>query len=141
MKYKTQQKRVLYTESGTFSSGVPNGRLLSNLGLSVGRSDCGVVVVGAEFSLSSSSSTFVELAAFDPITNSSKMVGGKRASIPGRLALSISTAESSQLKSMSSRSDSSYHLGSLSCAPTLEITSSFISNVPCWLGAMGTRGK
>ena len=30
---------------------------------------------------------------------------------------------------------------SVSCAPTLESTSSLTSNVPCWLGAMGTRGK
>ena len=41
---------------------------------------------------------------------------------------------------MSSKSDSSYPLASVSCAPTLESTS-LISNVPCWLGVMGTGGK
>ena len=41
--------------------------LFSNLEGSVGRSDSGVVVVGAEFSLSSSSSTNLGLAAVDPI--------------------------------------------------------------------------
>ena len=48
---------------------------------------------------------------------------------------------SSQLSSMSSRSDSSYPLVSVSYAPTLESTFSLISNVPCWLGVMGTRGQ
>ena len=52
--------------SGIFSSRVPNGRLLSNLGGTVGRSDSDVDVVGAEFSLSSSSSTFIGLAAVEP---------------------------------------------------------------------------
>ena len=56
----------MYTESGTFSSRVPNEQLLSSLGGSVGRSHSGVDVVGAEFSLSSSSSTFIGLAAVDP---------------------------------------------------------------------------
>ena len=61
------QVRVLYTESGTFSGRIPNGRLLSILGSSVGRSDSGVlVVVVAEFSLSSSSSTINGLVAVDP---------------------------------------------------------------------------
>ena len=56
-------------ESGTFSSRVPNGRLLKNLRGSVGRSDSGVVVVvvvGAEFSLSCSLSTTIGLATVDP---------------------------------------------------------------------------
>ena len=66
IQYKIQRNRVLYTESGTFSSRVRNGRLLSNLGGSVERSDSGVVVVGAKFSLSSSSSTIIGLAAVDP---------------------------------------------------------------------------
>ena len=52
--------------SGTFSTRVPNGQLLSNLGGSVGRSDSGVDVVGAQLSLSSSSSTIIGLAAVDP---------------------------------------------------------------------------
>ena len=55
--------------------------------------------------------------------------------------MSISTAGSSQLNSISSRSDSSYPLVSVSRAPLLESTSSLISNVPRWLGVMGTRGK
>ena len=38
-------KQSLYTESGTVCSLVPIGRLVSNLGGSVGRSDSGVVVV------------------------------------------------------------------------------------------------
>ena len=63
------EKKILYTESGIFSSRVRNGRLLSNLGLPVRRSDSVVVVVfvGADFSLSSLLSTIFELAAIDPI--------------------------------------------------------------------------
>ena len=41
---------------------------------------------------------------------------------------------------MSSRSDTSYPLVSVSCATTLQSTS-LISIVPCWLGVMGTRGN
>ena len=60
----TKQNPV-YRESGTLSSRVPNGRLLSNLGVPVGRSNSGVFVVGAEISLYSSSSTFIASAAVD----------------------------------------------------------------------------
>ena len=63
-------------DSGTFSKRVPIGQILSNLRVSVGRSDSCVVVVGAEFSLSSSPLTIIELAAVDPsISKSSKMDG------------------------------------------------------------------
>ena len=55
--------------------------------------------------------------------------------------MSISTTGSSQLNSMSSRSDTLFSLVSVSCAPTLESTSPLISNVPCSLGVMRTRGK
>ena len=88
IQYKICIYRVLYTESGKFFSRVPNGRLLSNLGGSVGRSDSGVVVlvvlVGAEFSLSSSSSTIIGLAAVYPIWKSSKMDREIGVSIPGQ---------------------------------------------------------
>ena len=89
IKYKhmenLERNTVLYTESGTFSSRVPNGRLLSNLDGSVGRSDSGVVVVvGAEFSLSSSSSNTFGLAPVDPTWRSSKMDGANGVSFPGR---------------------------------------------------------
>ena len=42
---------------------------------------------------------------------------------------------------MSSRSDTSYPVVSVLCAPTLESTFSLISNVPCRLEVMGTRGN
>ena len=45
------------------------------------------------------------------------------------------------MRKMSSRSDSSYPLVFVYCAPTPESTSSLISNVPCWLGVLGTRGE
>ena len=129
-------------ESGTFCTRVPTGRLLSSLGGSVGSPDSGVDVVGAEFSLSSSSSTTIWLAAVDPcIWKSSKMDGGIEVSIPGRQTLSKFTAGSSQQNSMHSRSESCYPLVSVSCAPTLESNSSLVSKVPCWLGVLGTRGK
>ena len=100
----------------------------------IGRSESGVVIVGADFSRSSSSSTNVGLAAVDPIWKPSKMVA--------KMGIkSVSTTTSSQVNSMSSRSDTSYPLVSVSCAPTLESTSSLISTAPCWLGVMGTRGK
>ena len=47
----------------------------------------------------------------------------------------------SQLHLMSSRSDTSYPLVLVSCAPTLASTSSLNSKVPYWFGVMGTRGK
>ena len=72
-KNKIQRNRVLCSDSGTFSSRVPKGRLLSNLGVSMGRSDSVVVVlvvvvvvVGVEFSLSSSLSIIIGLAPVDP---------------------------------------------------------------------------
>ena len=101
----------------------------------------GVVVVGPEFSLPSSSSTIVGLAVVGPKWKSSEVDGKNGLSIPGWQILSISTAGSAQLKSMSSRSDSSYLFVSVPCAPTLESTSSLISNVPCCLGVKGTRPK
>ena len=65
IKYKIQRNRNLYPESGRFFSRVPNGQPLSNLGGSGGRSDSGAVVVGPEFSLSSSSSTIIGLTVVD----------------------------------------------------------------------------
>ena len=61
------KQNPLYGVRHIFSR-VPNGRLLSNLRGWVGRSDSGVVVVvvGAEFSLPSSPSTNIGLAAVDP---------------------------------------------------------------------------
>ena len=56
-------------------------------------------------------------------------------------SLNKKLTEEKAKNSMSSKSDSSYPLVSVSCAPTLESTSSRISNVPRWLGVMGTRGK
>ena len=75
-----------------------------------------------------------------PIFKSSNAVGGKGVSMPGLKIAPTSSWSFSQSNWMSSRSaDTGYTLVSISCAPTLESTSSLFSCVPCWLGLTGTR--
>ena len=60
---------------------------------------------GGEFSLSCSSSNTMGFSTDPPIGKSSNVVGEKGVSIPGLNTASMSNCESSQLNSMSSRSE------------------------------------
>ena len=119
------------------------GRLLINTEGCVGLSETRIVASwrGWEFSLSWSASMGIKFSANEPISNSLKVRGEKGISMPGRKSVSMFRSASSQWNSTSSRSDTWYLLASMSCALTLESTSSRMSIVPCWSMVMGTRAR
>ena len=98
-------------------------------------------VVGGELSLSSSSSSRMGFPAEPPISKSSNVVNKNAVSVPVLKTASTSKWSFSQWNSKASRSYTLYPLVSISCAPTLESNSSFISIVPSWLGVIGTRAR
>ena len=71
----------------------------------MGLTDSGVEGAGGEFSLSSSSYNTMGFSTDPPIDKSSNVFGEKRVSMPGLNTASMSNCESSQLNSMSSRSE------------------------------------
>ena len=128
-------------KSCTFSNLAPKARFLCSLGGSVGLIDSGLDGGGA-FSLSSSSSNTMGFST-DPslIDKSSNVVREKGVSMLGLNTESMSNCEISQMNSISSRSVNWWLLVSKAWVSKLESNSSLISNVPFWLGVMGTRGK
>ena len=132
-------KKVPEIDSGAFYTCFPNGRLLSKLGVLVVRSDTGVI--GGVFSLSSSSSNTRGVHVYPPISKSLTAPGEKRLSIFGLKAASNSSCRSSQKTALSSDTDTSLPLVSISCASALGRNSSLISNVPCWPGVIGIRAE
>ena len=109
----------------------------SNLGSSIRCSDNGIV--GGEFSLSSSLSNTMMFSNDppSPISKSSDAAG--EVSIPGLKTASISNWGFSQKISTFSNFENAKFLVSTSRAPALSRTSSFSSNVPCWLRGFGRR--
>ena len=97
--------------------------------------------VGGEFSLSSSSMRRMKFSAEPPISKSSNAVVENGVSLPGQKTPSTFNWSFSQLNSKPSRWDIWYPLVSISCAPTLECTSSLNAIVPFCLKVIGTRAR
>ena len=145
IKYKHIQnitKIVLYIESGTFPSRLRIGQLLSNRGGGWLNAQT-LVLLFSEMNSTCLPHRQLILGwqRLIPSENRQRAMEKMGYQLQVKQQLPISTAGTSQLNSMSPRSDSLFPLGSVSCAPTLENTSFLILKVPGWLGVMGTRGK
>ena len=132
-------EKFLQTISGKISILLPNGRPLSISGGNFGLSEIGFL--GGDFSLSSSSLSRMGFSADPPISKSSRDLGEWKVPIPHLKTTSTSNWSFSQRFSIPSRWESCSALMSISCAPTLEKTSSLISIVPSWLGVNGTHAR
>ena len=124
---------------GTLSIVVPKGQLLINTGAELVSFETGAVGRREDFSLFFFSSIKIGFWAIEPASKLLNAKQVKAVSVPGWNTASMSKSGSSLWSSTAIISETGYSFVSMSCAPTLQSTSSRISIIPCWMGLIGAR--